>query len=70
MSFGPPIINPPYYYFFFMPTDLTPSNSAVQSIPFPHSQHTALEEDERIIVREEDLIEEGYEQTKKAWTEE
>lgn len=70
MSFGPPIINPPYFYFFFLPADPIPSNSVVQSIPIPLSLQSVLEEDERIIVREEDLIAEGYEQTKRAWTEE
>lgn len=78
MNFGPPFICPPYYYLLIFPTPIYPSSSN----SFPESKELNItcsaetinfsecSSEEKIIVTKEDLLEEGYEQTKKAWTEE
>lgn len=79
MNFGPSFIFPPphpYYYCLYPPQPFYYPAPTISYPQFP-SQMNALsgnsknEVEQRLIqVTEEDLVEEGYEQSKKAWTEE
>jgi hypothetical protein len=64
-----PTISSPHYFMFFLTADTyilppVPNIDALQT----NSASNSLQS--RIIVTREDLLREGYEQTKKAWTEE
>jgi len=76
MNFGPPALCPPYCFLLI----LTPQYFAPLALPTPkgHSQPETLNAEtisvstceEWISVTREDLLGEGYGQTKRAWTEE
>ena len=70
MYFGHPVISPPLFCYYIIP----PYPCLSQEINFTnfpaeeHQDEKKLVEENKIIVNEEDLIEGGYEQNKKAWT--
>ena len=73
MDFGHPFIAPPLLYYCFypqyvLPLDTLPNLAEHCSLVAPGLE--CQEEGHRIVLTKEDLLEEGYEQTKKAWTEE
>ena len=75
MNIGQTFIPPPLFYYYLyqpIPFHLQPQEEELPRISNENSSTPSSvekpEEISHLIVTKEDLIEEGYEQTKKAWT--
>lgn len=77
MNFGPPALCPPCCFLLLLPATclLSPPYSPPEP-PLPLDSSSGENNsvsscgEERILVTREDLLQEGYGQTKRAWTEE
>ena len=74
MHFGHPFIPPPLLCYYVYPSSPYVPIQPYNFCNFSSEEHQQAENPEErenlIVVNEEDLVGEGYEQTKKAWTEE
>ncbi len=76
MNFGPPYLLPPYFFMILYPTQSyipSPNYAPDNLMPDDSNAETKsvfISAEDKIMVTKDDLLEEGYEQTKKAWTEE
>ena len=74
MHFGQPFISPPLLYYFnytpypYVTAPLCYFSNASPETEAPQSPQPEQPDINKIVVTRDDLIEEGYEQTKKAWT--